>query len=151
MSCDFQPAKALGSKLSAVTVTEPYESVVGTEAKSLLRPADYNKQPEESAAKILAKVSSAAEAADSACDVIHEQNQWHCEGVVEAAKKMCADLVALRVLTDVEALRSYLWTVRRPSCCHIRRSLLWLFVEMFTELICGMSCDVAAASWQVPS
>ena len=44
VSCGVQPAKALGSKLSAVTVTEPYEAVVGTEATSLLRPAAYNKQ-----------------------------------------------------------------------------------------------------------
>ena len=62
VSCGVQPARALGSKLSAVTVTEPYEAVVETEATSLLRSADYNKQPEESTAKILAQVSSLAEA-----------------------------------------------------------------------------------------
>ena len=88
-------AKALGSKLSAVTVTEPYESVVVPEARGLVLPADYKKQCEEGATKILSVVTSAADTAGIKCDVIHEQNRWPYEGVIEAAEKTGADLIVI--------------------------------------------------------
>ena len=88
-------AKTLGAKLSAVTVTEPYEAAMVPQAKGLVLPADYNKQCEESASKILSFVSSAAQSAGIKCDVIHEQNRWPYEGIIEAAEKVGADLIVI--------------------------------------------------------
>lgn len=88
-------AKALGSKLSAVTVTEPYESVVVVETMVIIAPADYNKQCEDSAKKILSVVTSAANTAGIKCGVIHEQNRWPYEGIITAAEKVGADLIVI--------------------------------------------------------
>ena len=88
-------AKTLGAKLSAVTVTEPYESVVIVETMVLIPASDYKKQCEESAAQILSVVTSAAEVAGIKCDMIHEQNRWPYEGIIEAAEKVGADLIVV--------------------------------------------------------
>jgi nucleotide-binding universal stress UspA family protein len=88
-------AKAFGATLSAVTVTEPYEAVVVSEARGLLHPADYNKQHDESAAKPLSAVTTAAETAGIECDVIHQYNRLPYVGIIEAAEKVGADLIVL--------------------------------------------------------
>ena len=95
ISHGIELAKTLGAKLSAVTVTEPYEAVVVPQARGLVLPADYKQECEESARKILSVVSSAAEAAGMECDVIHEQNRWPYEGIIAAAEKVDADLIVL--------------------------------------------------------
>jgi nucleotide-binding universal stress UspA family protein len=88
-------AKTLGAKLSSVTVTEPYESVVVVETMVLILPADYKKQCEENAKQILSVVTSAAQSAGIKCDVIHQENRWPYEGIIEAAEKVGADLIVI--------------------------------------------------------
>ena len=83
-------AKALGAKLSAVTVTEPYDAVIAAEA-----PADYNEQSEESAAEILSAITSAAEAEGIRCKVVQEQNRRPYKGIIDAAEKVGADLIVI--------------------------------------------------------
>ena len=83
-------AKAVEAKLSAVTVTEPYDPVVATESHG-----DYNERSAENAAEILSVVTSAADAAGVECAVVHEENRVPYEGVIEAAKKAGADLIVL--------------------------------------------------------
>ncbi len=80
-------AKAIGATLSAVTVTEPLETIVEVETMSLIRASDYDKQCEESANKILSSVTSAAKTAGIECNVSHELNRRPYEGIIEAAKK----------------------------------------------------------------
>jgi nucleotide-binding universal stress UspA family protein len=43
MAHGIELAKEIGAKLSAVTVTEPYESVVVVETMAMILPGDYNK------------------------------------------------------------------------------------------------------------
>ena len=88
-------AKAFGATMSAVIVTEPYEAIVVSEARGLLLPDDYNKQHDESAAKILSTVTSAADAAGIECDMIHQYNRLPYVGIIEAAEKVGADLIVL--------------------------------------------------------
>jgi nucleotide-binding universal stress UspA family protein len=88
-------AKALGAKLSAVTVTEPYEAIVVVETMVLILPADYKKRCEENAAEILSVVTSVAEAAGIECDALHQDNRLPYEGVIEAAEKVGADLIVI--------------------------------------------------------
>lgn len=88
-------AKALGAKLSAVTVTEPYEAVMVPETRGLVLPADYKKKSHEAASKILETVTSAAAAAGVECSAIHEENRWPYEGIIEAAEKAGADLIVV--------------------------------------------------------
>ena len=88
-------AKAIGATLSAVTVTEPLETIVEVETMGLIRASDYDKQCEESANKILSSVTSAAKTAGIECNVSHELNRRPYEGIIEAAKKAGADLIVL--------------------------------------------------------
>ena len=62
---------------------------------SVLVPDDYNKQHDESAAKILSTVTSAADAAGIECDMIHQYNRLPYVGIIEAAEKVGADLIVL--------------------------------------------------------
>ena len=88
-------AKTLGAKLSAVTVTEPLETIVVVETMAMINPGDYDKQCKVSANKILSVVTSAAQAAGIQCNVIHVQNRLPYEGIIEAAAKVDADLIVL--------------------------------------------------------
>jgi nucleotide-binding universal stress UspA family protein len=88
-------SKALGVKLSAVTVTEPYAAAIVPQGRGLVLPADYNKQHDESAAKPLSAVTTAAETAGIECDVIHQYNRLPYVGIIEAAEKVGADLIVL--------------------------------------------------------
>ena len=88
-------AKSIGAKLSAVTVTEPYEASMVPQAKGLVLPADYKEQCEESAANILSVVTSAGESAGIKCDALHVQNRWPYEGIIEAAEEVGADLIVV--------------------------------------------------------
>jgi nucleotide-binding universal stress UspA family protein len=88
-------AKAFGARLSAVTVTEPYEAVVVPRVRDLVLPADYKKQYEEFAAHILSAVTSAAEAAGIECEALHQDNRLPYVGIIEAAEKVGADLIVL--------------------------------------------------------
>ena len=83
-------AKALGAKLSAVTVTEPYDAVVAAESH-----LDFNERSAENAAEILSVVTSATEAAGIECDAIREQNRLPYAGIIEAAEKVGADLIVV--------------------------------------------------------
>jgi nucleotide-binding universal stress UspA family protein len=95
MAHGIELAKETGAKLSAVTVTEPYEAVAVVETMAIILPADYSKQCEASAAKILSGVTSAAEAVGIGCDVLHQENRWPYEGIIEAAEKVGADLIVV--------------------------------------------------------
>lgn len=88
-------AKRIGAKLSAVSVTEPYEAVVIAETAAMILPSDYNKQCEAGAQKILNDVSAAAEAAGIKCNVQHQSNRWPYNGIIEAAEEVGADLIVM--------------------------------------------------------
>jgi nucleotide-binding universal stress UspA family protein len=95
ISHGIELSKALGAKLSAVTVTEPYEPAVVVGTMVVILPADYKKRCEENAAEILSVVTSAAEAAGIECDALHQDNRLPYEGVIEAAEKVAADLIVV--------------------------------------------------------
>ena len=88
-------AKSIGAKLSAVTVTEPYEVAIVPQGRGLVLPADYSAQCEKSAAQILSVVTSAAEAVGIKCDALHQQNRSPYKGIIEAAEKVGADLIVV--------------------------------------------------------
>ena len=88
-------ANAFGAKLSAVTVTYPYDAGVAAEVEPI-DIANYNEQSEEIAAEIiLSFVTSAADAAGIKCDAFHQQNRWPYEGIIKAAEKVGADLIVV--------------------------------------------------------
>ncbi len=88
-------AKDLDANLTAVTVTEPFESVAFTENMTVINPADYKRQCDEYANSILAKVTKSAAANGTACETIHQDNHWPYAGVIDAAEKSHADLIVM--------------------------------------------------------
>ena len=88
-------AKKTGAKLSAVTVTEPYEALMELEAAVMMVKSDYDRRCAAFALKILSVVTSAAEAVGIKCDALHQQNRLPYEGIIEAAEKVTADLIVI--------------------------------------------------------
>jgi len=88
-------AKALGAKVTAVTVTEPMTAMLVGEATIALPLDDYDKAASADAAQILAGVAAAASKAGVACETLHVKDQYPAEGIVEAAKAGGCDLVVM--------------------------------------------------------
>jgi nucleotide-binding universal stress UspA family protein len=88
-------AKALGAKVTAVTVTEPLSAMLVGEAAIALPLDDFDKAASANATQILAGVSAAAGKAGVACDALHVKDQYPAEGIVEAAKAGGCDLIVM--------------------------------------------------------
>jgi len=88
-------AKAIGAKLTAVLVTEPYEAVAFTETLSVIDPSEYKKKCAQHANDVLSEVVRSAKAAGIACESIHQDNHWPYAGVIDAAEKAGADLIVI--------------------------------------------------------
>lgn len=88
-------AKRLGAKLTAVTVTEPFEAVAFTETLNVINPADYKRQCDEHAERLLGKVVKSAEAAGLSCELMHQDNHWPYAGIIDAAEKSGADFIVV--------------------------------------------------------
>ena len=88
-------AKAIGAKLSAVTVTEPFEMIAFAEQATVISPTDYKKSTGEYAQKILGAAKSAAQQAGLECQTIHAENRYPYQGIIDAAATNGADLIVI--------------------------------------------------------
>ena len=88
-------AKALGAKVTAVTVTEPWDAVVVAEAAVVFSPDHYDESVAASAASILRGVSEAAARHGVSCETLHVKDQFPSEGIVETAKHLGCDLIVM--------------------------------------------------------
>lgn len=87
-------AKALGAKVTAVNATEPWTAMVTGEAALAFPIEEYEKSSAESAAKILAEVSAAAQKQGVACETVHV-NDFPAEAIIETAKGRGCDLIVM--------------------------------------------------------
>ena len=88
-------AKELGAKVIALTVTEPFASMVAGDAVYPTLIVEYDKAIELSAKKILAPVRNAAGKIGVPCETIHAKEQYPAEGIVETAKARGCDLIVM--------------------------------------------------------
>jgi nucleotide-binding universal stress UspA family protein len=88
-------AKVLGAKVTAVTVTEPWTSVVTGEMVLGFPYEEYEKSTAEDAATILSAVTEAAKKMDLACATLHAKDQFPAEGIVAAARDNGCDLIVM--------------------------------------------------------
>jgi nucleotide-binding universal stress UspA family protein len=86
-------AKELGAKLTAVTVTEPYEAIAFAETIGLIDPSEYKKQCDEHANNVLSEVVAKAKISSIVPETIHQDEHWHYAGVIAAAENSGADLI----------------------------------------------------------
>jgi nucleotide-binding universal stress UspA family protein len=87
-------ARALGAKVTAVTATEPWSSMVLGEPALAFPIEEFEKAANENAERILERVRSAAKDAGVACDAVHIYD-FPAEGIVEAAKAKGCDLIVM--------------------------------------------------------
>jgi nucleotide-binding universal stress UspA family protein len=88
-------AKALGAKVTAVTVTEPWTTMVVGEAALAFPVDEYEKAANANAEKALAGVKDAAAKAGVAVETVHVADQFPAEGILSAAKDRRCDLIVM--------------------------------------------------------
>jgi nucleotide-binding universal stress UspA family protein len=91
----FALAKVLGSKVTVVTVTEPWTAVVPGEMGMAFPVDEYEKGAAENAANILATVKREAGAAGVAVDTVHMADQYPADGIIATAKEKGCDLIVM--------------------------------------------------------
>jgi nucleotide-binding universal stress UspA family protein len=91
----FALAKAIGAKVTAVTVTEPWTAVVPGEMGMAFPVEDYEKGATENATRILSAVREEAEAAGISADTVHMSDQYPADGIIATAKEKGCDLIVM--------------------------------------------------------
>src|SRR5262245_45486969 len=77
-------AKVLKARVTAVTVTEPWSTMVIGEPALVFPIEEYEKAAAENGGRILSGVTSSAEAAGVKCETVHVDD-FPAEGIVETA------------------------------------------------------------------
>lgn len=95
VNAGLQLAKELKSKVSAVTVTEPWTAYVVGEAAIAFPLDEYEKSVAETAARALADVDSMAKKIGVDCKGIHVKDQYPADGILETAKSLGCDLIVM--------------------------------------------------------
>jgi len=88
-------AKALGSRVTVVTVTEPWTAAVSGEWAVAFPVEEYEKAAAANATKILEAVQTTAAQRGVVCDAVHVKDQYAAEGIVEEAKARGCDLIVM--------------------------------------------------------
>jgi nucleotide-binding universal stress UspA family protein len=88
-------ARILDARVTAVTVTEPWNAVVTGDAAFGFPPADYEKGAIEMAASVLARIADMAKAAGLQCATVHVKDHFPDEGIITAAKDNGCDAIVM--------------------------------------------------------
>jgi len=91
----FGLAKAVGAKVTVVTVTEPWTAVVPGEMGMAFPVDEYEKGASENAGNILAAIRREADAAGVACETVHMADQYPADGIIATAKDRACDLIVM--------------------------------------------------------
>ena len=88
-------AKTVGSKLTIVTVTEPWRMNAPAEVAVVYPIEEYERAAAENAEKILADASLAAMEAGVSADTVHVKDEFPAEGIVQTARSRGCDLIVM--------------------------------------------------------
>jgi nucleotide-binding universal stress UspA family protein len=88
-------AKKLEAKVTIVTVTEPWQSVVVGDAIVGFPIDEYEKASAESASQILTKAKSVAIEAGVNCEIVHVKDSYPADGIIDTAEKHGCDLIVM--------------------------------------------------------
>ena len=94
VTAGFGLAKALGARVTVVTVTEPWSAMVIGEPALVFPLDDYEKAAAENANRILAGVAGEAREAGVACETVHASD-FPAEGIIATAKDRNCDLIVM--------------------------------------------------------
>lgn len=88
-------AKALGAKVTVVTVSDPWTVYMTGEVGATFPVEEYERACEASASAILAAVAKRAEAMGVACEKRYVKDEFPAEGILETAKNEGSDLIVM--------------------------------------------------------
>ncbi len=88
-------AKALGAKVTGVTVTPSWASIAPGEAAIGFPIDEYIRAMQENAKAILKDVAEASKEAGIECTLIHKPDQLAADGILSAAESMKCDLIVM--------------------------------------------------------
>jgi nucleotide-binding universal stress UspA family protein len=91
----FAIAKALGAKVTVVTVTEPWTAVVPGEMGMAFPIDEYEKGAAENAGNILSTIKREADTTGVACETVHMADQFPADGIIATAKDKGCDLIVM--------------------------------------------------------
>ena len=86
-------AKAVGAKITAVTVTEPFNVLSLAPSELGYTPIEYKRYAEAHAEKVLGAVSAAANSAGVACETLHVEHEQVYQAIIDAASARKCDLI----------------------------------------------------------
>ena len=107
-------AKSLGAKVTAVTVTIPWSTIVAGEVATAIPPGDYDQRIRANAESILAAVTAAAKSEGVACTTKFKSDAQPWRAILDVAKDDGCDLIVVgshgrsglaRLLVGSEAIK----------------------------------------------
>jgi nucleotide-binding universal stress UspA family protein len=88
-------AKAVGAKLTVLTVTTPYYGFVVEPELAMAKIEDYHKDAEKLAMQFLDVATDIAAAAQVPCEAVHVERAQPYQAIINAAKDRRCDLVVM--------------------------------------------------------
>lgn len=88
-------AKALGAKVTVVTVTELWVAIAPGEIGMAFPVDEYEKGAADHAARVLAAATATAKSLATTCDPLHVKDRYPADGILEAANAKGADLIVM--------------------------------------------------------
>jgi nucleotide-binding universal stress UspA family protein len=88
-------AKEIGAKITAVTVTEPFQLISVAPSQLEYTPIEYKKHAEVHAEKVLGTVSAAAKLAGVGCATLHMEHEHVYQAIIDAASARGCDLIVM--------------------------------------------------------
>ncbi len=88
-------AKALGARVTGVTVSEPFHVVTADVPMVEDTLDEYDRRVAEKARAVLSRVERAAQDAGVPCDTVHVSEDDPYEGILKAAAQTGADMIAM--------------------------------------------------------
>lgn len=88
-------AAALGAKVTAINVSEPWVAVAPGEVAMAFPIKDYDESVVANANRILSGVEAEAKPLGVDCTTLHVKDQFPAEGIIETADKLGCDLIVM--------------------------------------------------------
>lgn len=88
-------AKAIGAKVTALTVLKPYRAFTLVMGVAVDTSAAYQKRVQEAAAKVVEDVADQAKALGVACETVQAEHEHPYQAIIDIAKAKGCDLIVM--------------------------------------------------------
>lgn len=88
-------AKAIGARVSVVTVTEPWHAFAAGEATVSFPIDEYEEGTTKWVSAVLSHAEKVGRDAGVTCGTVHEKDKHPAEGIIEASERLGCDLIVM--------------------------------------------------------